>query len=245
MAWIPSPLPKFAVQCKAMRVLDLFAGTGSWARWAAEQVPTSVPTSEVQVHVTSLDIRKCRAFEPDIVADLLTWDYRAMRPGEFDIVWASPPCTQYSNAKRKGVRDLEGADKLVRRALDVIAHLRPRAWFIENPYTGKLRHRDIMHGLPYRRVDYCAYGRPYRKPTCIWTNVEAWTGRRCPGLADCPMVIPDSLCHKTAIRGQRRHPDQQLMRDKGNMVSVGAIPPELIRELVQAVVGGFRPPTPV
>ena len=33
-------------------------------------------------------------------------------------------------------------------------------------------------GIPFVRVDYCMYGRPYRKRRRIWTNA-AWTPRLC------------------------------------------------------------------
>ena len=41
--------------------------------------------------------------------DITTWDYKAMfEPGEFDVVWASPDCTQYSIARTRGPpRDFE------------------------------------------------------------------------------------------------------------------------------------------
>ena len=42
-------------------------------------------------------------FGAEIQTDITTWDYKAMfEPGEFDVVWASPDCTQYSIARTKG-----------------------------------------------------------------------------------------------------------------------------------------------
>ena len=43
---------------------------------------------------------------------------------------------------------------------------------MENPYTGLLRTRPVVAGIPMRVVDYCMYGAPYRKRTALWTNTE-------------------------------------------------------------------------
>ena len=48
-------------------------------------------------------------------------------------------------------------------------------WFMENPYTGLLKTRAVVAGLPYQIVDYCQWRddrwtRMYRKPTAIWSN---------------------------------------------------------------------------
>jgi len=114
---------------------------------------------------------------PTIVADLvsnLPWP-----PAYFDIIWASPPCTEYSFAKTVGVRDLTRADAIVGACLRVIEHLKPSAWFIVNP-VGLLRERPFMTAYEkYRHTGtYCQYedstGEPvkYKKPTDIWSNLE-------------------------------------------------------------------------
>jgi hypothetical protein len=43
---------------------------------------------------------------------------------------------------------------------------------MENPFTGLLKSRDVVAGIPMRVVDYCKYGAPYRKRTALWTNTE-------------------------------------------------------------------------
>ena len=58
-----------------------------------------------------------------VVADIMTWDYKAAFPqGHWDAIWASPDCTQYSIARTtaKTPRDLEGADRLVAKCRDII-----------------------------------------------------------------------------------------------------------------------------
>ena len=104
------------------RLLELFSGTGSIGRAFIRH----------GWEVVSIDIDA--KMQPTICADLLAFDYRSLG-GSFDCVWASPPCTQYSIArsKAKTPRYLEGADALVRRALDIIQHFRPAAFFVENP----------------------------------------------------------------------------------------------------------------
>ena len=79
--------PKATSELKP-KMLDLFSGTGSVGKVFEER----------GYEVTSVDIEK--HFKPTIVADVLTWDYKAMfKPGHFEIIFCSPPCSQFSRAK--------------------------------------------------------------------------------------------------------------------------------------------------
>jgi site-specific DNA-cytosine methylase len=111
--------------------------------------------------VVSLD----RDMPADIRCDILDWDFSAYEPKSFDFIWASPPCTEYSIAKTTGVRDIEQANRVSQRTIDIIRYLDPKYWVIENPQTGKLNGQDFMNGLAFNDIDYCKYEMPYRKRT--------------------------------------------------------------------------------
>ena len=122
-------------------------------------------------------------FEPTIcknVLDLTSEDIIDKLPKsskKLDVIWGSPPCTQYSKARTQGgPRDLEGSDRIVQKALDLATYF-DVPFLMENPYTGLLKSRDVVKGIPIRIIDYCSYadeafpGR-YRKRTGIWTNTD-------------------------------------------------------------------------
>ena len=48
---------------------------------------------------------------------------------------------------------------------------------MENPQTGLMKAQPFMQNLPFKDIDYCKYGMPYRKRTRIWNNITSWTPR--------------------------------------------------------------------
>ena len=128
-----------------MRVLNLFTGSGSVALMARSK----------QHDVKSLDVMRMRGapevtFKQDICSFNPDTQLGVWIP---DIVWASPPCTEYSTAKTRSPRDIEGANKIVRKTLSIIAWVmrkNPKAiWILENPQTGMLKDQIFMKGKPY------------------------------------------------------------------------------------------------
>lgn len=143
-----------------MKILELFCGTKSFSNVAEEQGH--------QVYTVDFD----KQFNPNLVIDVLklTPELIIELFGKPDMIWASPPCTEYSHAKRRGIRDLAYADKVVKKTIELIRELSPKFWIIENPQTGLLKDRVFMKNIPFTDVSYCKYGKPYRKQTRFWNN---------------------------------------------------------------------------
>ena len=144
-----------------MHCLELFCGTKSIGKCF----------EEYGFEVVSLDHDP--KFKPTICEDILSWDYTIYPRGYFHVVWASPDCTQYSIARSKAKvpRNLDLADSLVLKTLEIIHYFNPRAYFIENPASGMLKSRPFMHLIPCVTVSYCKYGAGYQKHTMIWGTV--------------------------------------------------------------------------
>ena len=170
-----------------MKLLELFSGTGSVGRVAREY----------GFSVISLDLKNANINE-----DILQWDYKKFDK-DFDIIWSSPPCTEYSRAKTTGVRNIDYANNIVRKTIEIINYFQPRIFFIENPQTGLLKKQDFMKDFDYYDVDYCKYGFEYRKRTRIWTNLKSWK--------------PRPLCKKdcNGIIGNRHKETAQRLQCKG------------------------------
>ena len=143
-------------------MLDLFSGSGSASRAAG------VRGWEV------IRIDNAEGTAADVRADLATWRPTAE---PFDLVWASPPCTQLSTANSK--RDIDAGMVLVRAALRIIADVRPRWWVLENVH-GATRAIGALIGPPV-----ASYGSFY-----LW-------GCFPPFAADVPRT-------KTKLSGRRR-----------------------------------------
>ena len=94
-----------------MRLLELFSGTQSVGKVARE----------LGYEVVSLD----RDMDADLKMDIMDWDYTLYPPRSFDVIWASPPCTEYSRAKTVGVRKIDEANEIVMRTFVMIVYLLP------------------------------------------------------------------------------------------------------------------------
>lgn len=201
-----------------MKVVELFAGTASFAKTAAFRGH--------QVFTTDNDGQ----FDVDLVKDVLRIhkDDIPFRP---DVLWASPPCEGFSVASigrhwnhdntPKTSKAMDSVE-LVLNARRLIDELKPKYWIIENP-RGKLRKLDIMADLEkYRHtVTYCQYGDSRMKPTDIWTNIPGWVPRA--------MCKNGDTCHVSAPRGSSTGTQGiKTYRDRSR------IPKELCEELVLA-----------
>jgi site-specific DNA-cytosine methylase len=155
-----------------MKVLELFSGTGSVGKCC----------NALGWDVVSVDM----IFEATHKCDIMDFDYKQYDKDNFDIIWASPPCTNYSKLQdgwigrmRKGEiytkeiqeEEMKNDDKLVLKTLEIIKYFMPEYWFIENPASSKMKDRPFMKDIPFYLVDYCMYSDwGYKKRTRIWTN---------------------------------------------------------------------------
>ena len=195
------PVAVHAIPAKnAPRALDLFCGKKSAARVLEKH----------GYQVESLDSDPKR--DPSICVDILEWNYRdAYPPGYFDIVVAAPPCTEYSLALTKRPRQLDKADQIVKKTLEIIEYLQPRRWWLETPRTGKLANRDLTRDLHFVDCDHCQFeDTGYQKPTRFFGSEHLGNlapvlcdGKTCPGLVPFNPERPREHHHRNRMGGNR------------------------------------------
>jgi hypothetical protein len=178
-----------------MKTLELFSGTKSFSK-VAERLGHKATTLD-----NRLDLN------PTILQDILDIPSNYFKEGEFDIVWASPPCTAFSVASigknwrqwsdgtlmPKSDNAMLGLEILI-KTIRIIGHIKPKYWFIENP-RGAMRKMFEMQDFKRYTVTYCQYGDTRMKPTDIWTNFIEWKPK--------PPCKNGDSCHISAPRGSR------------------------------------------
>jgi len=223
-----------------MNVLELFCGTKSIGKCCEQLGWNSV----------SVDLEK--KFNPTHLCNILDFDYKQYDKDYFDIIWASPPCTNYSHLqncflgrKRKGViytkeiqeAEMKEDDKLVLKTLEIINYFNPYYWFMENPATSRMKERPFMKNINNYVVDYCMYSNwGYRKRTRIWTNRTDFKPKLCDGKGTCGNMIDSmhSLNLGHADDKKRKHLLQAQGRGDNNTTTQTdryRVPEELIFDL--------------
>lgn len=163
-----------------MRAVDLYAGIGGWSlglRLAGIEVVASYEWWQPAIDTHNgnhggefgpVDIRKLK------LTDL---------PSSIDLVVGSPPCTEFSYSNRGGSGNIsEGLKDLV-KFLEVVQHLKPRYWALENvprvadvlrkgfddPKHVLHRFRDLKPRIEI--FDFSDYGAPQSRRRCIAGNI--------------------------------------------------------------------------
>jgi len=187
-----------------IKVLELFSGTKSVGKVCDQLGWESV----------SVDL----IMDADHKCDIMDFNYKQYEKDEFDIIWASPPCTNYSALKKcwygrklkngivytKELNEIDQneADLLVLKTLEIINYFNCEYWFMENPQTGNLKNREIVKDIPFYDVDYCMYSDwGYKKRTRIWTNKEDWENKLCDNSGSCGNMINDKQHSKVLANG--------------------------------------------
>jgi hypothetical protein len=203
-----------------MHTLELFAGSQSFSKGIKRfDQSASCVTVDLSSH-----------FSPTHHSSILDWDYTIYPSGYFDMIWASPPCTQYSIAKTRGIRDLEGSDALVRKVLEIIDYFNPSAWIIENVGTGLLVDRmKEIRDIPMYLTDYCCYGKPVRKRTALWSN-KTLNLLLCPGRGQCDQM--EGKKHKSSVGNGRYEIQFKSNIPYERFIKKNAIPEKLIDQII-------------
>ena len=208
-----------------MKFLNLFSGTGS----------VSKPWRDSGHEVFDVDIDP--TFEPDYCGDILQFDYKSL---DFipDVIWASPPCDQYSRARTraKTPRNLALAERLVAKALEIIYYFVERnpdlIWFVENGDSTMLWETEVAKSLvlgAYVVLDYCCYGKLYRKRTRVAHSANLmWRPRELCKPLTCHACVGGKHV-KTAQRG----PCGGRIGDVCTLNELHALPSELCQEILE------------
>tara|TARA_R110002110_G_scaffold274741_1_gene489963 strand:- start:1632 stop:2135 length:504 start_codon:yes stop_codon:yes gene_type:complete len=132
--------------------------------------------------------------------DIMDFNYEQFKPGEFDIIWASPCCRLFSilqntwiGRKWKNKEEIIEArkkdSKYVLRVLEIINYLKPNEWFIENPNSSAMWDIPQLKDLNYVICDYCCFGYDYRKSTRFLTN----------------KILENKTCKCESKNGEKKH----------------------------------------
>jgi hypothetical protein len=234
-----------------MKVLELFSGTHSVGKVC----------KELGYDVVSVDLEQHKGYDPPThKVNILDFDYKQY--DHFDIIWASPPCCNYSrlqNCNRNRMirgelytqevqeRNMKLSDELVKKTLEIIDYFKPTLWFMENPESSKLKEREIMKDLPYHVVSYCKYSDwGYQKHTRIWTNNNDFVPKKCN--FDCDNLLVETKKHVAVIsqETQKREAKKRhtliigksldiLCRKRTTKLDRYRVPPKLIHELITSL----------
>ena len=184
------------------KILSLFDGTGSISRIFSE--------NGWQVQSLDIDGR----FGATIICDIMKWDYT--NESFYDVIFAGVPCENYSIANTRGKRDLIKADSLVKKTWEIIKYFQEihptnsMIFFIENPDSSLLWRRRVSEPFPFHiRLDFCQYGKLYRKRTRFATNAYDYEPKALCNPKTCDSCINGKHI-KTAQRGPCKGKDNDI-----------------------------------
>lgn len=164
-----------------MKILDLYSGLGgaSEAFYQAGHDVIRIDNNPLLEHIPNTKI-----------ADA-SFAYNYLSQEKFDLIWASPPCLEFSNAfnapkpkaAREG-REFEPNLDEVKKAMNIIEFLEPRYWIIEN-VVGAIKDFEPLLGEPTQIIGaYVLWG---HFPQLIKPSPSPLTGKTAIWKIDDPL----------------------------------------------------------
>ena len=99
-----------------MKLFELFSGPGSVGRIAKEFCYIAI----------SFDLKNANINE-----DILKFDYKKFDK-DFDIIWSSPPCIEYSIAKQTGTRKNDEANEAMKKIIEIINYFDSKGFSLKS-----------------------------------------------------------------------------------------------------------------
>ena len=160
--------------------IDLYAGVGGWAvglQMSGIVIKQSYEWWESAVRTHGIN-SSCKVTQIDIRGLDLT-----KLPTDVSIVVGSPPCTEFSYSNRGGSGDIKNGLKDIEKFLEVVAHVKPKFWAMENvPRVKKVLDAELCPegslsrfrhlGLQSHIIDMSEFGLPQRRKRCIAGNID-------------------------------------------------------------------------
>jgi len=175
---------------KTLKLLDICCGMGGW----------SIGFYRAGFDCTGVDTLDIAYPYRLVQADVRTWH----PDQDYDIVTASPPCTEFSSLTRlaiargqRGPRDIPAGVEIVKGCIRIIEEVKPRFWILEN-----------VHGSEEHIIPLLGNPKIKRGPWRLWGDFPSFI------LPECPKSMK-----KTGgeIGGERYH-REQACHDKLNSV---------------------------
>ena len=162
-----------------MRAVDLYAGVGGWSLGLGMAGVEVVASYEWWDEANLTNHRNNR--HPAHCIDIRSLDPASVPRAE--IVVGSPPCTQFSLANRGGKGDILEGLKDVEKFLEVVDHVRPAFWALENvPRLAPILQSEMNQGGSLHRfahlnpvvavLDCSEWGVPQRRKRAIVGNFD-------------------------------------------------------------------------
>ena len=88
----------------------------------------------------------------DINTNILNGDFNTYKPKDFDVIWASPPYTEYNKTMTRRTRNINAANEIVLKSLKIIDYLNPTYYIVKNPQTGLWTEQLVMNENLYNDI---------------------------------------------------------------------------------------------
>jgi DNA (cytosine-5)-methyltransferase 1 len=163
------------------RAIDLYSGVGGWSLGLALAGIEVVESFEWWDEAALTHGRNFKS--PVRQLDIRSLDVKSLPP-DLDFVVGSPPCTQFSFSNRGGKGDIADGLRDICKFLEVVSHVQPRYWVMENvPRVAQIIEREIAGRGQLRRfrdlisevavVDMAEFGLPQGRKRMLAGNFPA------------------------------------------------------------------------